>query len=255
MKDLARIVEALLFTAEGPLKIEQVLEVVSSADREAVEAAVEEVGRFYDEHGRAFGVVRIAGGYQFLTRSDVAVEVERFLVGRRRQRLSRAALEVLAVVAYKQPVTRGEVEAIRGVDCGGVFRTLLERRLVIVKGRAKSVGNPLIYGTSDHFLEHFGIAGLKDLPKIEEFEALLDPDAARDELVRSGVIESASADAQEVDAGGNGGGHRDTPDDDGDPEEAGDNGDQDEREDREPDLERPQTGEADARDPGGEVRA
>jgi segregation and condensation protein B len=188
LKDLTRIVEALLFSADGPLKIEQVQEVVPSADAETIAEAFEELGRFYAETHRAFGIVRIAGGFQVLTLPDVAIEVERFLMGRRRQRLSRAALEVLAVVAYRQPATRGDVETIRGVDCGGVFRTLLERRLVVVKGRAATVGHPLLYGTGDHFLEHFGIESLKDLPKIEEFESLIDRNAAREDLVRSGAI-------------------------------------------------------------------
>jgi segregation and condensation protein B len=192
LKDLTRIVEALLFSADGPLKIEQVQEVVPNADAEAVAEAFDELRRFYAENQRAFGVVRIAGGFQLLTLPDVAIEVERFLMGRRRQRLSRAALEVLAVVAYKQPVTRGDVETIRGVDCGGVFRTLLERRLVVVKGRAATVGHPLLYGTGDHFLEHFGIESLKDLPKIEEFESLVDRDAAREDLVRAGAIPDAA---------------------------------------------------------------
>ncbi len=201
MKNLTRIVEALLFSADGPLKPEQVQEVVPAADAEAVAEACAELGRFYAETGRAFGIVRIAGGYQLLTVPEVAIEVERFLVGRRRQRLSRAALEVLAVIAYKQPVTRGEVETIRGVDCGGVFRTLLERRLIVVKGRGRGVGHPLLYGTGDHFLEHLGIEDLKDLPRIEEFEALVDRGAVRDDLVRSGVIAGPAA----QDAGGNGG--------------------------------------------------
>ncbi len=201
MKELTRIVEALLFSADGPLKAEQVQEVVPAADAEAVAEACAELGRFYAESGRAFGIVRIAGGYQLLTVPEVAIEVERFLMGRRRQRLSRAALEVLAVIAYRQPVTRGEVETIRGVDCGGVFRTLLERRLVVVKGRGQGVGHPLLYGTGDHFLEHFGIESLKDLPRIEEFEALVDRGAVREDLVRSGMIAAPPA----PDPGGNGG--------------------------------------------------
>ena len=189
MKNLARIVEALLFTAQGPLKVDSVVEAVPEADREAVEASIEELRHHYERSSRAFQVVRIAGGYQLLTRPDVAPWVEKFLVGR--QRLSRAALEVLSVVAYRQPVTRGEVEAVRGVDCGGVFHTLLERGLVAVKGRAKRVGNPLLYVSTDRFMEHFGIEDISELPKMEEFEALLDRDAARAELEDAGVIPRA----------------------------------------------------------------
>ena len=188
MKDLTRIIEALLFTADGPFKVDQMLTVIPEADREAIEVSMEELKAFYDESGRGFYLTAIAGGYQVLSRPELAPQVERFLIGRRRQRLSRAALEVLAVVAYRQPVTRGDVEAVRGVDCGGVLRTLLERRLVKIKGRAKTVGHPLLYTTSDHFLEHFGIASLSDLPKLSEFEARVDPAQARRELVQAGVI-------------------------------------------------------------------
>ena len=191
MKDLTRIVEALLFAAEGPLRVPQVLEAVPEATEEAVEEALTTLQDHYDNTGRAFCLVPIAGGHQLVTRSDLSSWVERFLVGRRRQRLSRAALEVLAVVAYRQPVTRGDVEAIRGVDCGGVLRTLLERQMARVKGRAKSVGHPLLYVTTDHFLEHFGVADIKELPRLEEFEALLDPGEARAELVESGLLMQA----------------------------------------------------------------
>ena len=186
--ELTRVVESLLFTSDRPLTVDQVIEVLPEADREGVEAALAELRAIYDDTQRAFYLARIAGGYQILTRPDLAPWTEKFLVGRRRQRLSRAGLEVLAVVAYRQPVTRGDVEAIRGVDCGGVFRTLLERRLVAVKGRASSVGHPLLYVTSDHFLEHFGIESLKDLPKIEEFESLVDRDQARQELEQAGLL-------------------------------------------------------------------
>ncbi len=190
---MARIIEALLFASEGSLKVEQVLEVVPEVDREGVEEAFSELRDFYDDTSRGFCLAPVAGGYQLLTRPDVAPWVEKMLVGRRKQRLSRAALEVLAVVAYRQPVTRGDVEEIRGVDCGGVFRTLLDRKMVRVKGRAKTVGHPLLYVTSDHFLEHFGIPELRDLPKIEEFEALLSREAVKEELRQSGLIEAGEA--------------------------------------------------------------
>lgn len=195
MKGIARIVEALLFTADGPLKVEQVLELLPETDGAAVEEAFTELRDLYDDTSRAFCLVPIAGGYQLLTRPDAAPWVEKFLVGRRRKRLSRAALEVLAVVSYRQPMTRGEVETIRGVDCGGVFRTLLERRLVAVKGRAKTVGHPLLYVTTDRFLEHFGIEKLSDLPKIQEFEALVDREETREELQNAGVLAENAAPA------------------------------------------------------------
>jgi len=188
--DTVRILEALLFASEGPLKVSQVQELLPEIEAETIEAGFDELRRFYDDTSRAFTLVPIAGGYQILTRPDVAPQVERFLVGRRRQRLSRAALEVLAVIAYRQPVTRGEVESIRGVDCGGVFRTLLDRQLIGIKGRAKTVGHPLLYLTTDRFLEHFGLERLSELPKLEEFESLVSRDEAREELERAGVIQT-----------------------------------------------------------------
>jgi segregation and condensation protein B len=185
---LARIVEALLFAASSPLKAEQIREVEPAASDAEIEAAFAELGRFYDETERGFHLAHIGDGHQLLTRPALAPWVERFLVGHRRQRLSRAALEVLAVIAYRQPVTRGEIESVRGVDCGATLRTLLERKLTMIKGRARAVGHPLLYATTDRFFEHFGIGSLSELPKLEEFAALVDREAAREDLRRSGML-------------------------------------------------------------------
>jgi segregation and condensation protein B len=190
---LARIVEALLFAASTPLKLDQVREVEPAATEAEIEAAFEELRRFYDESERGFQLAHFGGGYQILTRPALAPWVERFLVGHRRQRLSRAALEVLAVIAYRQPVTRGEIESVRGVDCGATLRTLLERKLVMIKGRARAVGHPLLYATTDRFFEHFGIGSVSELPKLEEFAALVDREAAREDLRRSGMLPEAAA--------------------------------------------------------------
>ncbi len=184
----ARILEALLFAAEGPLRIEQVLECVPELSRADVEAGLEELRAFYQETARGFTLVAIAGGYQLLTNAELSPWVEKYLAGRRRQRLSRAALEALAIVAYQQPVTRGDVECVRGVDCGGTLHTLLERKLVAIKGRSRAVGHPLLYVTTERFLEHFGISELQELPRLEEFAGLVSADEARDELRRSGLL-------------------------------------------------------------------
>jgi len=203
MNDINRIVEALLFSADGRLTIAQISEAVPEATCEEIEQALETLRVFYNDTGRGFALVPLAGGHQLLTRPEVAPWVERLLVGRRRQRLSRAALEVLAIVAYQQPVTRGDIEAVRGVDCGGTLRTLLERRLIAIKGRAPTVGHPLLYMTSDRFLEHFGLASLKELPKLEEFAALFDQEEAREELRQAGVLPVAeAAGAEESSDGG-----------------------------------------------------
>lgn len=217
MTDTVRILEALLFASEGPLKVSQVQELLPEIEIDTIEAGFDELRRFYDDTSRAFMLVQIAGGYQLLTRSDIAPQVERFLVGRRRQRLSRAALEVLAVIAYRQPVTRGELESIRGVDCGGVFRTLLDRQLIGIKGRANTVGHPLLYITTDRFLEHFGLERLSELPKLEEFESLVSRDEAREELERAGVIQTPAPEESEPEEDGVGEG------DDGAAEEEAEN--------------------------------
>jgi segregation and condensation protein B len=188
VNDLMRGLEALLFAADGPLSVEQIQECAPEAAREEIEATLAELRAHYDQTDRAVHLVALPGGWQLLTRPGVAPWVERLLAGRRRQRLSRAAVEVLAIVAYRQPVTRGEIEGIRGVDCGAVLHTLLDRKLVAIKGRARSVGHPLLYATTDRFLEHFGIGSLRELPKLEEFAALVDPGEAREELRQAGLL-------------------------------------------------------------------
>lgn len=194
MRDLNRWVEALLFAADRPITIEQMQECVPEATSGEIEAALVELQAFYDTSDRAFLLAAQPGGWQVVTRPSVAPWVEKLLVGRRRQRLSRAALEVLAIVAYRQPLTRGEIEAVRGVDCGAVLHTLLDRKLVAIKGRARTVGHPLVYATTDRFLEHFGISAIRELPKLEEFASLVDAGAARAELEQAGLLPLPPAD-------------------------------------------------------------
>lgn len=199
MTDLVPIVEALLFCCgDAPLKVSQIAEIVPEAGPEEIASVLEELRRRYDDGHHGVGLFRVAGGYQLLTRPSMGEWVEKFLVGRRRQRLSRPALETLAIVAYRQPVTRGEIEAIRGVDCGGVLHTLLDRRLVAVRGRAKRVGNPLLYATNDRFLEQFGIEELAELPKLEELRALCDREEVQTELRRQGVLPLSEAVANDA---------------------------------------------------------
>lgn len=202
MRDLNRCVEALLFAADGPITIEQMQECVPEATSGEIEAALHELQAFYDTHDRAFLLAAQPGGWQLVTRASVAPWVEKLLVGRRRQRLSRAALEVLAIVAYRQPLTRGEIEAVRGVDCGAVLHTLLDRKLVAIKGRARTIGHPLVYATTDRFLEHFGITAIRELPKLEEFASLVDANAARAELEQAGLLPLAPAGGDAVPAAG-----------------------------------------------------
>ncbi len=130
--------------------------------------AVRDLNDHYDRTGRSFRIEMVAGGYRLVTRPEFAGVIAAFARSQQTPRLSRPALETLAIIAYRQPVTRAELEAIRGVSCGEVLKTLMERRLITIKGRAEEVGRPILYGTTQRFLEQFGLASLKDLPAPSE---------------------------------------------------------------------------------------
>ncbi len=134
-----------------------------------VNAAVEHLNGEYERTGRSFRIQRVAGGYRVMTLPEHAGVLERYHGKRERHGVSRAALETLAIIAYKQPITRASLEAIRGVACGEVLRSLIERRLVTIVGRAEELGRPMLYGTTKSFLETFGLASVRDLPAPEEF--------------------------------------------------------------------------------------
>lgn len=136
-----------------------------------IEGAIAELNLAYEQSGRSFRVESVAGGYRLMTLPQFATVLAAFRRLKSSGRLSRAAVETLAIIAYRQPVTRAELEAIRGVACGEVLKNLLDRRLVTIKGRAEELGRPLLYGTSKQFLDHFGLATLKDLPAMAELKA------------------------------------------------------------------------------------
>jgi segregation and condensation protein B len=172
-EELERVLEAILFAHEGPVTIEMLAEAMHAAEPQAIRAAITSLGRDYERTNRSFEIVKVAGGYQICTREQWAPWVARFQRGSRRARLSRAAVETLAIIAYRQPITRTTMEEIRGVDSGAVLHTLLERNLITVKGRGKGIGRPLLYGTTSEFLEYFGLDRLEDLPRLDEIESLL----------------------------------------------------------------------------------
>jgi len=168
-----QIVEALLFASDAPLTAADLARGEESLDEEQVEAAVEALRADYEATERAFQLYELAGGYQILTRPEYAPHLERFDTVPQNSRLSVPALEVLAVIAYRQPIGRAEVEEIRGVGSAGVLRTLLDRGLVEVTGRGEGLGRPLLYGTTRRFLEHIGFRSLEDLPRPEELPVVL----------------------------------------------------------------------------------
>jgi len=169
------IVEALIFAADEPVSLEALAEILEIPQDE-VEATIEELITFYDAAGRGLRLTRVAGGFRFSTRPDYHPWVKLLFKNQRTVRLSRAALQSLAIIAYRQPVTAPEIEEIRGVDPSGLLRNLLEKRLVKILGRKDVVGRPILYGTTREFLTLFGLDSLDDLPSLEEFEELLRAD-------------------------------------------------------------------------------
>jgi segregation and condensation protein B len=167
------MVEALLFASEAPLSAAELARADESLDEEVVESAVAELRGEYDQDERAFQIFEVGGGYQLLTRPEFAPVLERFDSVPATQRLSGPALETLAILAYRQPVGRAEVEEIRGVGAGGVLKTLQERGLIEVVGRGEGLGRPLLYGTTPFFLQHFGFRSLDDLPRPEDLPVVL----------------------------------------------------------------------------------
>lgn len=164
------IVEGLLLAAEGPLRAERIAEALEVERGEVVQLLCD-LAAEYEETRRGFVLQEIADGYQLRTRPEHA-EYHRRLGRTRPFRFSRAALETLAIVAYRQPVTRAEIEYLRGVDAGGVLKTLLDRRLVRILGKRDIPGRPVIYGTSREFLEFFGLRDLSALPTLKEFNEI-----------------------------------------------------------------------------------
>src|SRR6185369_7549131 len=169
---LRSAVEALLFSSDQPLTLSLLAEALD-APAERVSEALQELGTDYKARESGVELREMAGGWIVTTTAEQHEWVARMLRGKRKIRLSRAALETLAIIAYKQPVTKSEIEAIRGVDSSGTLATLLERSLVTIKGRSTVVGRPLLYGSTGDFLNYFGLKDLTDLPRPEELRALV----------------------------------------------------------------------------------
>ncbi|PYK05828.1 MAG: SMC-Scp complex subunit ScpB [Verrucomicrobia bacterium] len=177
---LSRVIEALLFSAQKPLSIREITTAIKSAEgddspnefarvREAeVAAATEQLKTEYVEQGRAFQLIEKAEGWQLATDPKYAPWVRQLFPAPKPARLSAPALETLAIIAYRQPITRADVEAVRGVNIDGVLQTLMERGLVKIAGRAEIPGRPLLYETTQFFLDHFGLRDLDELPNVEE---------------------------------------------------------------------------------------
>jgi segregation and condensation protein B len=201
MDDTKNIVESLLFVAEEPLTIERLTKIISGAQAGQIRQALEELEAEYATRQGGFFLNQVAGGYQFRTRPEHMEWIKRLLQPKPLH-LSKAALETLAIIAYKQPVIRSDIEYIRGVDCGGVLRVLLERKFIRVLGRRELPGRPLIYATTKHFLEIFGLKNLEDLPtpkEIEEFGSSLSQEIEASDREEAGAISAAKSEAAAAD--------------------------------------------------------
>lgn len=171
ISELSAIIESIIFTADSSLSTDRLCELLHEYERNDIKSALAELAGHYQ--GRAGGIelVEVAGGWQFRTRPVFHHYITRH-IKTKSSKLSQSALESLAIIAYRQPITRAEVEHLRGVDCGGVLKSLLEKHLVRILGKKDIPGRPLIYGTSKEFLEVFGLKDLKSLPTLREIQAL-----------------------------------------------------------------------------------
>lgn len=166
-------VEAVLLSSDRPMslgKIAQALGLDGDAGANtSVRSAIESLNKTYDDSGRAFRIEQVAGGFRAMARAEFGGVLASLHGIKEQQSLSRAALETLAIIAYRQPITRADLEAIRGVACGEVLRSILEKKLIDIVGRAEELGRPMLYGTTKRFLESFGLASIKDLPNHQDF--------------------------------------------------------------------------------------
>lgn len=174
------VIEALIFSSDDSLSAEEIIGAVKSIDGEEIElnkndvdSTVDLLNQKYIENGNAFRILRIANGYLYATLEAFAKYVGFLSSERAKRRLSQAALETLSIIAYKQPITKPELESIRGVNSDYILTTLLEKNLITIKGRAETVGRPLLYETTDEFLKYFGLNNLSDLPKPRELDEIM----------------------------------------------------------------------------------
>ena len=170
--ELAAVLEVLLFVSPEPVPLSRLATAVGNVSKAEVEQALTRLEQDLAQDNRGIQLVKLAGGYRLVTKAEYAPWLKRLDKAKAAQKLSRSALESLAIIAYKQPLVRAEIEEIRGVETSGVLRTLLERKLVRIVGRKEVPGRPIMYGTTKFFLEHFGLQDLAQLPPLREFKEL-----------------------------------------------------------------------------------
>jgi segregation and condensation protein B len=178
-----QIVEVLIFASDFPIPEPKLLTLVEELDQATLKQILGDLSEEYLKQHRSFMLSKVAGGYQMVTRPEFAPWIKKLFQGKSKTRLSQASLETLAIIAFKQPVSRPQIEAIRGAQADGVIKTLLERNLITMAGRSEGVGRPLLYKTTEEFLRHFGINAINDLPKPKEITELVsEPENLMDSL-------------------------------------------------------------------------
>jgi segregation and condensation protein B len=179
--DLTAQTEAILFASDRPVTAGKICQATETSSQAAVRNAIEELNARYEQSGASFRIKAIAGGYQMQTLPEFDEVLGRLFQTRKDARLSQAAIETLAIISYRQPILRADVEAIRGVATGEVLRTLIEKQMVKIVGRADVLGRPMLYGTTKKFLETFGLSSIDDLPNVEELRVAAGPSVKAEE--------------------------------------------------------------------------
>lgn len=199
-QELKSIIESLLYVSQDPLTVDKVTSVLAGPPKVVVNNAMRALQQDYDQDGRGLHIVEIAGGFSMVTRPDCAPWITRLQKVKASAKVSRSALETLAIIAYKQPMVRADIEQIRGVETSGVLRTLLDQKLIRMVGRKDIPGRPILYGTSKVFLQRFGLRDLRDLPPLREFKDLGQGEAQDlfSEDTMAMFDEGTSAEAEEI---------------------------------------------------------
>ncbi len=176
MENLKQLIEALIFASDTPLTIRRIKDLLELESEKDIRKNIVQLNKDYESIQSALQIIEVAGGYQVVTKPEHASWIKKLYRSRAAGHLTQRALETMAIIAYRQPITKQEIEAIRGVNVDGVVRTLIERKLINVTGRLKAPGTPLLYGTTKYFLEYFGLKKIDDLPKLKEIDELLNSD-------------------------------------------------------------------------------
>lgn len=183
-----RVVEALLFASTKPLTPSGIRRVLKSLTVKEIEEIIQQLAAEYQGEGRSFEILQIAGGYEIATKKEYAPWILKIELQKKAKQVTQSALETLAILAYKQPITRAEIEDLRGVDVCGVMSTLLERGLIKIVGRKEVPGRPFLYGTTEKFLEHFGLKSIANLPSLEEIRKMVEASVRKEDLIGTSKI-------------------------------------------------------------------